>query len=112
LAEELAYDITVGDGKYRLTYTKANMALVAYRHGVYWVAGTDALADMGVVLAMVQEVDDLQSKLHNLLAVIHRDGGHYTEKHGLEKSVQDAMQLSSERIAHSLNSVPIPEYLD
>jgi hypothetical protein len=36
--------------------------------------------------------------LLNLLAVIHRDGGHYTEEHGLEKSVKDAMQLSSERI--------------
>ena len=28
--------------------------------------------------------------LLDLLAVIHRDGGHYTEKHGLEKSVEDA----------------------
>lgn len=28
--------------------------------------------------------------LLNLLARIHRDGGHYTEEHGLEKSVADA----------------------
>lgn len=28
--------------------------------------------------------------LMNLLARIHRDGGHYTEKHGLVKSVNDA----------------------
>lgn len=31
--------------------------------------------------------------LHGLLAVMHRDGGHYTGKHGLEKSVTDAEAL-------------------
>ena len=34
-------------------------------------------------------------QLRNLLAVIHRDNGSYTEKHGLDKSVYDAMQISS-----------------
>ena len=33
--------------------------------------------------------------LCNLLAVIHRDGGQYTERHGLEKSVADAMTIVS-----------------
>ena len=28
--------------------------------------------------------------LNNLLAVIHRDGGHYTQEHGIEKSAKDA----------------------
>lgn len=28
--------------------------------------------------------------IRNLLARIHRDGGHYTEEHGPEKSIQDA----------------------
>jgi len=37
--------------------------------------------------------------LLDLLAIIHRDGGHYTEKHGIEKSAKDAMQLSSERLS-------------
>jgi len=31
--------------------------------------------------------------LLNLLAIIHRDGGDYTGKHGIEKSVNDAMQI-------------------
>jgi len=29
----------------------------------------------------------------NLLAVLHRDGGHYTAKHGFIKSVEDAIAL-------------------
>ena len=37
----------------------------------------------------------MQSYLLNLLAVIHRDGGHYTEKHGINKSVKDAMLIVS-----------------
>ncbi len=31
--------------------------------------------------------------LRNLLARIHRDGGHYVEEHGLEKAVEDAHQV-------------------
>jgi hypothetical protein len=31
--------------------------------------------------------------LRNLLAVIHRDGGHYVADHGMEKAVEDAMML-------------------
>jgi len=31
-----------------------------------------------------------ESLLLNLLARIHRDGGHYTQEYGIEKSVQDA----------------------
>lgn len=30
--------------------------------------------------------------LQNLLAMIHGDGGHYTDKYGLEKSVEDAIK--------------------
>lgn len=43
--------------------------------------------------------------LCDLLAVVHRDGGHYTGEHGLEKSWRDAMQLSSDRIA----TIPSPD---
>jgi len=32
-------------------------------------------------------------KLKNILAVTHRDGGEYTETHGIEKSTQDAIQI-------------------
>jgi len=31
--------------------------------------------------------------LHNILAYVHRDGGHYTENHGIEKSVGDAIAI-------------------
>jgi len=31
--------------------------------------------------------------LGQLLAVIHRDGGHYQEKHGTEKAVYDAKDI-------------------
>jgi hypothetical protein len=37
--------------------------------------------------------------LLDLLCVIHRDGGQYIDEHGVDKAVEDAMQLSSERIA-------------
>jgi len=30
--------------------------------------------------------------LNNLLAYIHRDGGHYQDKHGTEKAVADAIE--------------------
>ncbi len=33
----------------------------------------------------------------NLLAIIHRDGGHYIERHGLEKAIEDGKQLSCGR---------------
>jgi len=47
--------------------------------------------------------------LKNLLAVIHRDGGHYTEKHGIKKSVEDAMlMVSTFLVKESESSVPAP----
>jgi hypothetical protein len=39
-----------------------------------------------------------EQRLGDLLAVIHRDGGHYIAEHGMEKAVAVAMQLSSARI--------------
>lgn len=47
------------------------------------------------------DVQSPESMLLDLLAIIHRDGGHYTGEHGLEKSWEDAIQLSSERINRS-----------
>jgi len=34
--------------------------------------------------------DAAHHALLNLLAVIHRDGGHYTAQHGVEKACKDA----------------------
>jgi hypothetical protein len=33
---------------------------------------------------------DYEQKLRDLLAIIHKDGGHYTEQHGIKKSFDDA----------------------
>ena len=39
------------------------------------------------------------SMLRDLLARIHRDGGHYVEAHGLDKAIDDAHVLSASRIS-------------
>lgn len=39
-----------------------------------------------------------EQQLGNLLAVIHRDGGHYLAEHGWEKAVNDAARLSAQRL--------------
>lgn len=43
--------------------------------------------------------------LYDLLAIIHRDGGHYTKKNGVEKSVNDAIERIAKERAQSLNPV-------
>lgn len=42
------------------------------------------------VSAALRERDEARRHLGNLLARIHRDGGHYEAKHGTEKAVKDA----------------------
>lgn len=44
----------------------------------------------GLTLALGYELEERESQLRNLLARIHCDGGHYTEQHGIAKSVEDA----------------------
>ena len=39
----------------------------------------------------------LQQELGNLLAIIHRDGGHHTDEVGVEQSVKDAHQVWAEQ---------------
>ena len=57
---------------------------------------TDPLQDPGVQgLAQlgrnaIERVAQLEHWLGNLLAVIHRDGGHYESEHGTEKACADA----------------------
>ena len=43
-----------------------------------------------------QELSDLRKEnesASNLLAIIHRDGGHYQTKHGTVKSIKDAIKI-------------------
>jgi hypothetical protein len=35
----------------------------------------------------------MRATLENLLCIIHRDGGHYIAKHGLQKAFDDALEL-------------------
>lgn len=35
----------------------------------------------------------VEEPLRNLLAILHRDGGHYAAKHGLKKAIEDASEL-------------------
>lgn len=37
-----------------------------------------------------RERAELLQELGNLLAIIHRDGGHYMSKHGVKKAIEDA----------------------
>ena len=38
-------------------------------------------------------MNNYEHLLKELLAVIHRDGGHYVSEHGFEKAVNDAIDL-------------------
>ena len=46
----------------------------------------------GVIRRQADAIAALSSQLGNLLAVIHRDGGHYESEYGTEKACADAMQ--------------------
>ena len=45
----------------------------------------------GVIRKQADAIATLSSQLGNLLAVIHRDGGHYEAEHGTEKASDDAI---------------------
>jgi hypothetical protein len=56
-----------------------------------WAEETPARLDLiKAALAALPEPMDEESMLLNLLAVIHRDGGHYQAEHGTRKAVADA----------------------
>jgi len=46
--------------------------------------------DNKLLITQATKIENLEHWLRNLLAVIHRDGGHYAEKYGLEKASVDA----------------------
>ena len=47
-----------------------------------------------------QRIEEL---VYDLLATIHRDGGHYTCDYGLKQSLQEAIRLSIERLPENEN---------
>ncbi len=46
----------------------------------------------GVIRNQADAIATMSDQLGNLLAVIHRDGGHYESEHGTERACADAMQ--------------------
>ena len=55
-----------------------------------WYTTADARRDAEMQAAITDR--DASRKLGNLLAVIHRDGGHYQDAHGTDKAIADAEQ--------------------
>lgn len=49
----------------------------------------------------VERLTHIEQQSGNLLAIIHRDGGQYTEKNGYEKSVEDAHLVWAEIKTHA-----------
>jgi len=56
------------------------------------------------VMSLKHKIDEkywakyYRTKLKNVLAVAHRDGGQYTATHGIEKSTKDAIQIIANAI--------------
>ena len=76
-------------------------AVDASKEGAWMARALDAERERGVAQAatvnaalihadLVRERDEARRDLGEILAVIHRDGGHYTGEHGISKSVADA----------------------
>jgi len=56
-------------------------------------------SEQAAITAWNTRTDDKHlGQLGNLLAIIHRDGGHYVETYGLEKATEDAIKKVSELI--------------
>ena len=55
-------------------------------------------------IAIDKEINKVLNPLFDLLSVIHRDGGQYTEKNGLKESINQARTLSSNRI-HQMDTI-------
>lgn len=67
------YDVTFGDGKYRIVYDE-KMASTVYRHGEVW--DRNIVGD-GMILALVQEIDQLrnQSEPEMMTVTLHDSEG-------------------------------------
>ena len=62
-----------------------------------------AAAPKPPVVEQPQQEQEWKRHLGNLLAVIHRDGGHYIEEHGWEKAQADA----EERVVRVMTGLPL-----
>lgn len=55
-------------------------------------------------------MNDIIEAIGNLLAVIHRDGGHYEAEHGILKACADAEQVVQRERLRTLHDLAISEY--
>jgi len=63
---------------------------------VYYPTIVDAINEL---LTLRNRAMAYKHLLQNILAIIHRDGGHYTQAHGIEKSIEDAInKIAEERL--------------
>ncbi len=53
----------------------------------------DSYGDRARFLATIHKLQADRNAIRGILAVIHRDGGHHTEKVGYRRSVEDAHQI-------------------
>lgn len=60
-----------------------------------WIAIDDHIKEINALRARAEQAE---SQRDNLLARIHRDGGHYIATHGLEKALEDAHTITSKRV--------------
>lgn len=55
-ADDIEYDETVADGKYRVVYAKGITNVNVFRHGERWTAMEDQIEHQGFILALVQDL--------------------------------------------------------
>jgi hypothetical protein len=54
----------------------------------------------------------IEDKLLNLLAIIHRDGGHYTDEHGVDKSIEEAENLLTKYYLPVVQEMEVDKWLE
>lgn len=73
------------------TPDKRMLSLSQWENG-RWVSYEQEESDC----AHIVESMGYENALRNLLAIIHRDGGHYAAEHGIKKAVEDAHKVWAE----------------
>lgn len=65
------YDVTFGDGKYRLVWDPGKK-IEAYRHGERWPVKEQALIGDGMVLALVTDLVEARAALDKVHTQLNR----------------------------------------
>ncbi len=58
-----------------------------------WMCGACSTAVIDMLEAENKELKETSQSFGNVLAVIHKDGGHYISKHGHRKASEDAIKI-------------------